>query len=168
RFLDWFERDEVEIVRDAAAPLDAVRVMTAHGSKGLQAPVVILADATSDPDSAPRSTLSWTPDGMDRALPVFRPRKAERAGAIDAALSDVERREREEHWRLFYVAATRAEEKLAIAGSLSAKWNGIPPEASWYAAAARTLDTLGVAPAEEGADAAPRVFRGTAPAAPVP
>ncbi len=168
RFLDWFERDEVEIVRDAAAPLDAVRVMTAHGSKGLQAPVVILADATSDPDSAPRSTLSWTPDGMDRALPAFRPRKAERAGAIDAALSDVERREREEHWRLFYVAATRAEEKLAIAGSLSAKWNGIPPEASWYAAAARTLDTLGVAPAEEGADAAPRVFRGTAPAAPVP
>jgi ATP-dependent helicase/nuclease subunit A len=35
RFLDWFERDEVEIVRDAAAPLDAVRVMTAHGAKGL-------------------------------------------------------------------------------------------------------------------------------------
>jgi ATP-dependent helicase/nuclease subunit A len=168
RFLDWFERDEVEIVRDAAAPLDAVRVMTAHGSKGLQAPVVILADATSDPDAAPRSTLSWTPDGMNRALPVFRPRKAERAGAIDAALSDVERREREEHWRLFYVAATRAEEKLAIAGSLSAKWNGTPPEASWYAAAARTLDALGVAPAEEGADAPPRVFRGAVPAAAVP
>ncbi|MGJ3626150.1 hypothetical protein AB5I41_02840 [Sphingomonas sp. MMS24-JH45] len=43
RFLDWFERDKVEIVRDAAAPLDAVRVMTAHGAKGLQAPLVVLA-----------------------------------------------------------------------------------------------------------------------------
>lgn len=144
RFLDWFERDEVEIVRDAAAPLDAVRVMTAHGAKGLQAPLVILADATGDPDSAPRSTLMWTPDDLDAAVPVFRPRAEERAGAIDAALAQTERREREEHWRLFYVAATRAEERLVITGSLSAKWNGEPPPASWYAAAARTLDALEV------------------------
>ncbi len=162
RFLDWFERDEVEIVRDAAAPLDAVRVMTAHGSKGLQAPVVILADATSDPDAAPRSVLMWTPEGMERAIAVFRPRKEERAGAIDTALTEVERREREEHWRLFYVAATRAEERLVIAGSLSAKWQGVPPEASWYAVAARTFDALGV----EGGEGE-RVFSGHRPAAPV-
>jgi ATP-dependent helicase/nuclease subunit A len=164
RFLDWFERDEVEIVRDAAAPLDAVRVMTAHGAKGLQAPLVILADATSDPDSAPRSTVMWTPEGGAAPIPVFRPRKDERAGAIDAALTETERRERQEHWRLFYVAATRAEERLVIAGSLSAKWQGVPPEASWYAAAARTLDTLGV-PAAEGMEA--RRFVGRVAAAPV-
>jgi ATP-dependent helicase/nuclease subunit A len=161
RFLDWFERDEVEIVRDAAAPLDAVRVMTAHGSKGLQAPLVILADATSDPDASPRSTLMWTPDGLERPIPVFRPRKEERAGAIDEALTEVERREREEHWRLFYVAATRAEERLVIAGSLSAKWNGIPPEASWYAAACRTFDALGVPPAGDDGE---RLFVGHRPA----
>ncbi|MBB6504146.1 ATP-dependent helicase/nuclease subunit A [Sphingomonas endophytica] len=161
RFLDWFERDEVEIVRDAAAPLDAVRVMTAHGAKGLQAPLVILADATADPDASPRSTLMWTPEGLDKPIPVFRPRAAERAGAIDAALVQVEERERQEHWRLFYVAATRAEERLVIAGSLSAKWQGVPPEASWYAAAARTLDALGVAGEGE------RVFAGRTPARPV-
>ena len=161
RFLDWFERDEVEIVRDAAAPLDAVRVMTAHGAKGLQAPLVILADATADPDASPRSTLMWTPDGLDKPIPVFRPRTAERAGAIDAALVQVEERERQEHWRLFYVAATRAEERLVIAGSLSAKWQGVPPEASWYAAAARTLDALGVAGEDE------RIFTGRNPARPV-
>ena len=51
-FLDWFARGEVEIVRDPSAPLDAVRVMTVHGAKGLQSPVVILADACADPDSA--------------------------------------------------------------------------------------------------------------------
>ena len=33
-FLDWFDRGDVEIVRDPSAPLDAVRVMTAHGAKG--------------------------------------------------------------------------------------------------------------------------------------
>ncbi|MFK3890075.1 double-strand break repair helicase AddA [Sphingomonas sp. NPDC079357] len=158
RFLDWFERDEVEIVRDAAAPLDAVRVMTAHGAKGLQAPLVILADATADPDASPRSTLMWTPEGMEKPIPVFRPRAAERAGAIDLAMANVEERERQEHWRLFYVAATRAEERLVFAGSLSAKWQGVPPEASWYAAAARTLDALGV----EGEDE--RVFAGHHPA----
>ena len=163
RFLDWFERDEVEIVRDAAAPLDAVRVMTAHGAKGLQAPLVILADATTDPDAAPRSTVMWQPEGAAHPLPVFRPRAAERAGAIDAALAELERRERAEHWRLFYVAATRAEERLVIAGALGPKAQGMPPEASWYAAAARTLDALGV-PAREGE----RVFAGHEPDTPVP
>ncbi|NTS64124.1 double-strand break repair helicase AddA [Sphingomonas sp. HHU CXW] len=163
RFLDWFERDEVEIVRDAAAPLDAVRVMTAHGAKGLQAPLVILADATADPDSAPRSTVMWQPGGLDEPIPVFRPRKAERAGEIDAALAETERREREEHWRLFYVAATRAEERLVVTGSLSAKLKGEAPPASWYAVTERTLDALNVAKAH----GEPRVFHGTEPRAPV-
>lgn len=162
RFLDWFERDEVEIVRDAAAPLDAVRVMTAHGAKGLQAPLVILADATADPDAAPRSLVRWQPEGLEQPIPVIRPRTAERAGAIDAALAAAEAAERDEHWRLFYVAATRAEEQLIVTGSLSAKWQGVAPEESWYAAAARTMDALGVAAAEDGA----HVFAGRAPQPP--
>ena len=49
RFLAWFARGDVEIKRDPSAPSNAVRVMTVHGAKGLEAPVVILADATSDP-----------------------------------------------------------------------------------------------------------------------
>ncbi len=49
RFLAWFSRGEVEIKRDPSAPANAVRVMTVHGAKGLEAPVVILADATADP-----------------------------------------------------------------------------------------------------------------------
>ncbi|WP_375285689.1 double-strand break repair helicase AddA [Sphingomonas sp.] len=145
RFLDWFDRGEVEIKREAEGSHDAVRVMTAHGAKGLQAPLVILADATADPDSSPRSTLSWQPEGAEAAFPVFRPRKDERWGAIDEAVTAQETRERQEHWRLFYVAATRAEERLVVAGSLSASWNGVPPEDSWYAASARALDGLAAA-----------------------
>ena len=160
-FVDWFDRGDVEIVRDPSAPLDAVRVMTAHGAKGLQAPVVILADAAADPTSARRDILEWKPDGRAR-IPIFRPRKAERGGDIASLAEDSEARELQEHWRLFYVAATRAEEQLVIAGALGPRAKGVPPEASWYAAADRAMTVLGV-PAGEGE----RVFVGREPQRPV-
>ncbi|KQN28040.1 DNA helicase UvrD [Sphingomonas sp. Leaf34] len=150
RFLDWFDRGDVEIVRDPSAPLDAVRVMTAHGAKGLQAPLVILADATADPSAAPRSILKWAPEPGAAPIPVFRPRSNERGGPLDAVVSAAEQRELEEHWRLFYVAATRAEERLVIAGALGTRAKGMPPENSWYAAADRALTALAVPPSEEG------------------
>ncbi|RZM11628.1 MAG: hypothetical protein EOP68_03240, partial [Sphingomonas sp.] len=150
RFLDWFDRGDVEIVRDPSAPLDAVRVMTAHGAKGLQAPLVILADATADPSAAPRSILKWAPEPGAAPIPVFRPRSTERGGPLDAVVSAAEQRELEEHWRLFYVAATRAEERLVIAGALGPRAKGVPPENSWYAASDRALTALDV-PVGEGA-----------------
>ena len=162
RFLDWFDRGDVEIVRDAAQPAGAVRVMTAHGAKGLQAPLVILADATIDPTNNRRDTLLWAPEGHDgEKFPIFRPRAAERGGPLDAAIADQDERELAEHWRLFYVAATRAEERLVIAGALGPQAKGVPPEASWYSAADRALRALGV----EGEGALE--FRGLAPEAQV-
>ncbi|WP_398456810.1 double-strand break repair helicase AddA [Sphingomonas albertensis] len=158
RFLDWFDRGDVEIVRDPSAPLDAVRVMTAHGAKGLQAPLVILADATADPSAAPRSILKWAPEPGAAPIPVFRPRSSERGGPLDAVVSAAEQRELEEHWRLFYVAATRAEERLVIAGALGPRAKGVPPENSWYAASDRALTALEV-PVGEGA----RTFAGVEP-----
>ncbi|HEU0044863.1 double-strand break repair helicase AddA [Sphingomonas sp.] len=163
RFLDWFDRGEVEIVRDPSAPLDAVRVMTAHGAKGLQAPLVILADACVDPTQSPRSVVQWTHDPEQPPIPVFRPRKDERGEVLGAALDAVEKRELEEHWRLFYVAATRAEEQLVIAGSLGPRAKGVPPSASWYAVAAQAMGGLGVA---EGPGE--RVFTGVEQTRPVP
>ncbi|MGI4731682.1 MAG: double-strand break repair helicase AddA [Janthinobacterium lividum] len=157
RFLDWFDRGEVEVVRDAAAPLDAVRVMTAHGAKGLQAPLVILADACVDPTMSPRSTLRWTPQEGAAPVPVIRPRSGERGGPLDAVVTEADRRELEEHWRLFYVAATRAEERLIVAGSLGPRAKGVPPTQSWYAAAARAMDVLA------GEEAGERLFVGTDP-----
>ena len=165
RFLDWFDRGDVEIVRDPSAPLDAVRVMTAHGAKGLQAPVVILADACADPTAAPRSLVKWTYDPDEPPIPVFRPRSAERGGPLDAAIAGIEARELAEHWRLFYVAATRAEERLVIGGALGSRARGEPPEASWYAAAARGLASLGAGEADGDGI---RRFVGTAPQPPVP
>ncbi|WP_315763955.1 double-strand break repair helicase AddA [Sphingomonas sp. Y38-1Y] len=144
RFLDWFDRGEVEIVRDSSRPQAAVRVMTAHGAKGLQAPLVILADATADPTQNRRELIEWQPDLDLPPLPVFRPRAAERGGPLDAVVEASDRRELEEHWRLFYVAATRAEEQLVIAGSLSERAKGEAPALSWYRAASLAMDALGV------------------------
>lgn len=164
RFLDWFDRGDVEIVRDAAQPQDAVRVMTAHGAKGLQAPLVILADATADPQGGNRGDfVKWAPEDHDGApFPVFRPGKAERGGPVDAAVALVDARELEEHWRLFYVAATRAEERLVIAGALGPKAKGEAPLASWYAASRAAFDALGVAESE-----GERSFTGHRPQPPV-
>jgi ATP-dependent helicase/nuclease subunit A len=150
RFLDWFDRGDVDIVRDPSQPLDAVRVMTAHGAKGLQAPVVILADATTDPGAYRRNRLDWRAPGLDRPLPLFRPRKDELAGSLAEDLAEAERKDREEHWRLLYVAMTRAEERLYVGGALGTRAKGIPPEDSWYAAVAKGLESLGAAPLEDG------------------
>jgi ATP-dependent helicase/nuclease subunit A len=145
-FLDWFARGEVEIVRDPSAPSDAVRVMTVHGAKGLQSPVVILADACADPDraGAPGVRLASLPLGEDGpSIPVFRPKKDELAEPLK---SEVERRDasdREEHWRLLYVALTRAEERLYVGGALSSRDRGVPAEASWYRAVQGALAGLG-------------------------
>lgn len=164
RFLDWFDRGDVEIVRDAAQPQDAVRVMTAHGAKGLQAPLVILADATADPQGGNRGDfVKWAPEDHEGAVfPVFRPGKAERGGPVDMAVALAEARELEEHWRLFYVAATRAEERLVIAGALGPKAKGEAPGASWYAASRAAFDALEIGEAEGD-----RIFTGHRPQPPV-
>jgi ATP-dependent helicase/nuclease subunit A len=137
-FLDWFDRGEVQIKRDPSAPMDAVRVMTAHGSKGLQAPLVVLADATGDPDRSPLGGIGWPVEGGE--VPIVRPRKEERFDPFDSIIATAEQRALEEHWRLLYVAATRAEEWLAIGGALGPAARGVVPANSWHAALGAALD----------------------------
>ncbi len=119
-FLDWFCRGDVDIKRDPSKPSNAVRVMTVHGSKGLQAPIVVLADATADPDFKKSRDLDWEPDAEMR-LPVPRPRSDALSGSLKASAEKQDQRERQEHWRLLYVAMTRAEEYLFIGGALNRK-----------------------------------------------
>jgi ATP-dependent helicase/nuclease subunit A len=143
RFLDWFARGDVEIVRDPSAPLDAVRVMTVHGSKGLQSPVVILADACVDPSRARGSNASFRLSEDGPQVPVFRPRKDEMCDPLKSQVEAKDQLDRQEHWRLLYVAMTRAEERLYIGGSLGPADKNGPPEASWYAAADASIAGLG-------------------------
>lgn len=145
-FLDWFDRGEVEIVRDPSGPVDAVRVMTVHGSKGLQSPVVILADACADPERSRSAggfpTFRPSEEGSEE-VPVFRPRKPELAEPLRSQIERQDRLDREEHWRLLYVALTRAEERLFVGGALGVRDRNGPPQASWYRAVETALTDLG-------------------------
>ena len=117
RFLSWFSRGDVEIKRDPSAPSKAVRVMTVHGSKGLEAPFVIIADATSDP--AKLGGVSRTLElklGDEGNVPLICPRKAEQLTPFDQMVALEKARDLEEHWRLLYVGLTRAIERLVVAG----------------------------------------------------
>ncbi|WP_294134704.1 double-strand break repair helicase AddA [Sphingobium sp.] len=156
RFIDWFDRGEVDIVRDAAAQGDMLRLLTVHGAKGLQAPIVILADACLDPDAGNRAdSLLWN------GLPILAPRKPERQGPIGEVAEQAAAVKREEHWRLLYVALTRAEEKLIVAGSLGPRAKGEVKPESWFAAVEGAMVSLG---AEWEADpiwGATRRWRGT-------
>ena len=131
-FLDWLIRGDVEIKRENSSEYDEVRVMTVHGSKGLQAPVVILADICVDPDKSPDKSFEIDLDG-DVKLPMPSLDSASRIGRVKEAWNAKELREREEHNRLLYVALTRSEEQLILAGSVGkGTKDGIPNERSWY------------------------------------
>lgn len=137
-FLQWFDAGEGELKREAGKAEGLVRVMTVHGSKGLQAPIVILADSADDPDLSPPRGLELLEDvlGAVRKVPLPSLRKEEKAPAVLEAEAEAKRAEREEHWRLLYVAMTRAEEALFIAGAKGKKRKktaGELPEDSWYA-----------------------------------
>lgn len=160
-FVDWFDRGDVEIVRDASASGDAVRVLTVHGAKGLQAPMVILADATVDPRMMGNMRgFDWEVEEGGTKIPVLPPRRAEKFGVIEETAQRAERAELEEHWRLLYVALTRAEEKLVVGGSLGPRAKGMPPELSWYNMVSRAMDRLGVIAEESVRWGARRVYRG--------
>ena len=118
RFLAWFSRGTVEVQRDPGQPANEVRVMTVHGAKGLEAPVVILADATADPARLGRTPLTRRYRGRrrreSRRCCARRRRSAARRSTRSSPSE--EQRDLEEHMRLLYVALTRAADRLIVSG----------------------------------------------------
>src|SRR5207245_1108516 len=103
---------------------DEVRVMTVHGAKGLEAPVVVLADTTTPPAGhyPPRlltlTTAGAPPDAAGRL--VWSARKEDDVGAIADARTAAVSATENEYRRLLYVAMTRAADRLVICGATSA------------------------------------------------
>jgi ATP-dependent helicase/nuclease subunit A len=89
-FLTWFEAGDGELKREAGRSDGLVRVMTVHGSKGLQAPIVILADATGNPEAGRGGSIALTDPmseiggGEPRRIPMP-PLGEERLGRIAEA-----------------------------------------------------------------------------------
>jgi ATP-dependent helicase/nuclease subunit A len=127
--------------------------MTVHGSKGLQAPIVILADATGAPGDAGELTLADDPFGLAedperiREVPIPPLGKDEKKGPLAVAQEAGKAAVMAEHWRLLYVAMTRAEEALFIGGALNrreAQGGGVPHEESWHARLAPLFESEAV------------------------
>lgn len=107
-FLVWMQSGDVEVKRRHDGTARAIRVMTVHGAKGLEAPVVILPD-TAKWSSRERGSVVASREGAfwrmaDDAKPP-----------LLASLAEARREaEREEWMRLLYVAMTRAESWLIV------------------------------------------------------
>ena len=158
-FIDWFDAGEGELKREIGPGESLVRVMTVHGAKGLQAPIVVLADATGNPDNGHTRGLELEerlPGGGGRKVPLPDLGKPLQVGRIAEAAADAQKAEREEHWRLLYVAMTRAEEALFIGGALGASEKEPAPD-SWYARLAPLMGNAWMDDPNWGA----RVERGT-------
>ncbi len=139
-FLAWVEADDIEIKRDPDGPLAAVRLMTVHGAKGLQAPVVIMADATRAPTPERDAPVLMSFDNGPE-LPVYLKSRSGLSGPIADRIDQLEAAAHREHCRLLYVALTRAEDLLFIGGTLRANATEVPPD-SWYATVTEAFDTL--------------------------
>ena len=160
-FLAWIEADDIDLKRDADAPVDAIRIMTVHGAKGLQAPVVVLADATRAPAADRDGHVMLALDGDEaNPVPVFHGGKAGKIGRIADAGDAVAVAAREEHWRLLYVALTRAEDLLFVGGALGSRDRGVVPVDSWYAAIDRAMTaSMPLADEDDAAWGSVRVHR---------
>jgi ATP-dependent helicase/nuclease subunit A len=139
-----------------------------HGAKGLEAPFVILADATADPArlGGPARTLDFPVPGVGQ-VPLVRPRKAERVSPFAELIAREEERDLQEHWRLLYVGLTRAIERLVVAGIEPKTRDGARPENCWHLRVERALASLGAQWDEDPDWGAAVRYRGSVPAAPV-
>ncbi|WP_338504478.1 double-strand break repair helicase AddA [Sphingomonas kaistensis] len=159
QFLAWLSHGEMQVKRDPEGRGDAVRIMTVHGAKGLEAPVVILADTTADPAQLGGvSAILDVPSEAGR-FPMIRPRKDEIAPPFDQILATEKERDLEEHFRLLYVALTRAGERLILAGLKPSRKQSSD---SWHSVVSEAMTAGGV---EADANGVLRFASGNAPLA---
>ncbi|MBD8891765.1 double-strand break repair helicase AddA [Roseibium litorale] len=119
-FLAWMAAAPTEIKRELTNSKGMVRIMTVHGSKGLEAKVVILVDPGSAPVSS-RHDPSFLPrlrHGNPLLPPalVWRPVKSEAQAWHSETIDALRETQAEEYRRLLYVALTRAEDRLVVCG----------------------------------------------------
>jgi ATP-dependent helicase/nuclease subunit A len=134
-FMAWLRAADTEVKRDMEISRDEVRVMTVHGAKGLEAPVVFLVDTTTSPADTTRLKLVRMPQG--NAAPhapgvvVWAGKKAEDPPAVAAARAAMLGETEDEYRRLLYVAMTRAADRLIIGGCMPGNMRKLR-ELSWY------------------------------------
>ncbi len=143
-FLDAFEGATGDMKRDMDDTRDEVRVMTVHGAKGLEAPVVILADGGEKPDGSHDPDLIEVTVSMgarDVRVPVWSPGQRFDPEPVAQARALLREKAADENARLLYVALTRARDRLIVASAIKREPKaddaeaggapGRPPPESW-------------------------------------
>ncbi|MGI9403308.1 MAG: double-strand break repair helicase AddA, partial [Hyphomicrobium sp.] len=121
-FLAFLSETEREVKRDMEHGRNEVRVMTVHGAKGLEAPIVFLPDtcATAAASSAGTTLLDLPdvelPQGVDATPFVWSVKGTSKLKTITTARNQQKALDAEERHRLLYVAMTRARDRLYVAG----------------------------------------------------
>ena len=131
-FVNQLRAGDVEIKRDMEQERDEVRIMTVHGAKGLQAPIVFLPDTCMAPRQQgiglyPLPRAGEPPDEVGHL--IWPPKGLSNLAGIEQSKQAVLRAEREEYHRLLYVGMTRAEDRLYVCG-----WEGLKRHEKdvWY------------------------------------
>ena len=153
-FLGAMKTSEAEIKREDSEGVRGVRIMTMHGAKGLEAPLVMLPDTMRQ--KTPRAELLTVQESATiQTYPIF-PASTRffhvQAEAVVAAKTAREAAENEESNRLLYVAMTRARDGLYV-GSFDKKQSRFF-ENSWYARIKSAMEEAGAEAvgAEAGGD----------------
>ncbi|SFS32446.1 double-strand break repair helicase AddA [Brevundimonas viscosa] len=147
--LAQLEQADVEVKREMEGARDEVRVMTVHGAKGLEAPIVILPDTTSKAKPQGPTLMPVTLDDGGEAW-LMCPSSSKQDCAASAAVRQarVDRTDAES-LRLLYVALTRARDRLIVMGrKLGKPKEGFDP-GSWWDVIAGTFAGLAEARPEE-------------------
>ncbi|MEM9575639.1 MAG: double-strand break repair helicase AddA [Pseudomonadota bacterium] len=132
-FLVWMETDDLEIKRQIDSASNQIRVMTVHGAKGLEAPIVIL------PDCGKRDLRVMDDILTVAGKPVWKIPTDDMPTPMAEAFQARKTADLEERLRLLYVAMTRAEKWLIVAAA-----GDLPKDASsWYQMVESAMDAEG-------------------------
>jgi ATP-dependent helicase/nuclease subunit A len=130
-FLTWVRAGGREVKRDLDQGRNEVRVMTVHGAKGLEAPIVVLPDTCAHPARRAGALVPMTTDAplaVD-ALMLWPVKGTSHLPAVEAATAAEADLDQAERHRLLYVALTRPRDRLYVAGFANVK---DPPPGCWY------------------------------------
>ena len=147
-FLAMIRESDLEVSRDGNAKAsDEIRIMTIHGSKGLESPIVVLPDMLKS-KNMPDPLIEISNDNGSLLVKSAHTENTLAADVIVRAKDAAKIKSQEEENRLLYVALTRAEEGLLIAGYEASRIREI--EGSWYQICRDALENIdGVQPRKD-------------------
>ncbi|WP_029417067.1 double-strand break repair helicase AddA [Brevundimonas bacteroides] len=140
--LAMLEQAEVEVKRELEGPRGEVRVMTVHGAKGLEAPVVILPDTTARARGKGPGLMPVPAEDGEGWLMLLTTKETD-PPAAKAAREARDQRAFEESLRLLYVALTRARDRVIVMGRGRGNSTDGFEDGSWWSILSETFERLG-------------------------